>query len=104
MIVFLSIHGTEPVYVTITCVRVCVAVQYVPLKAWLFREGFARLSNTRFSLETIDDTCILLYHKARSSSSSSSSSSNNNNNNVRSAWVLVSGSKNLARMVKERSQ
>jgi len=42
------------------CMRACVLyVQYVPLKVWLYREGFARLSNTRFSLETIDDTCIL---------------------------------------------
>ena len=27
--------------------------------AWLYREGFARFSNTRFSLDSIDDTCIL---------------------------------------------
>lgn len=32
--------------------------QYVPLKAWLYREGFARFSNTRFSLSSIDDQCI----------------------------------------------
>lgn len=33
--------------------------QFVPLKAWLYREGFARFSNTRYSLSTIDDKCIL---------------------------------------------
>lgn len=37
---------------------VCV-FQYVPLKAWLYRDGFARFSSTRFSLSTIDDKCIL---------------------------------------------
>lgn len=33
--------------------------QFVPLKAWLYREGFARFSNTPYSLSTIDDKCIL---------------------------------------------
>ncbi|KAI2649912.1 putative tubulin polyglutamylase TTLL9 [Labeo rohita] len=28
---------------------------YIPLKAWLYRDGFARFSNTRFSLSSIDD-------------------------------------------------
>ncbi|KAE8574253.1 hypothetical protein XENTR_v10003346 [Xenopus tropicalis] len=32
---------------------------YVPLKAWLYRDGFARFSNTRFTLSSIDDQCIL---------------------------------------------
>uniref|UniRef100_M4AQX9 Tubulin--tyrosine ligase-like protein 9 n=2 Tax=Xiphophorus TaxID=8082 RepID=M4AQX9_XIPMA len=36
--------------------RVYVLVtSYVPLKAWLYRDGFARFSGTRFSLSTIDD-------------------------------------------------
>uniref|UniRef100_A0A3B3Z9G8 Tubulin--tyrosine ligase-like protein 9 n=1 Tax=Periophthalmus magnuspinnatus TaxID=409849 RepID=A0A3B3Z9G8_9GOBI len=36
--------------------RVYVLVtSYVPLKAWLYRDGFARFSNTRFSLSSIDD-------------------------------------------------
>uniref|UniRef100_A0A3B3Z9U8 Tubulin--tyrosine ligase-like protein 9 n=1 Tax=Periophthalmus magnuspinnatus TaxID=409849 RepID=A0A3B3Z9U8_9GOBI len=40
--------------------RVYVLVtSYVPLKAWLYRDGFARFSNTRFSLSSIDDKCIL---------------------------------------------
>lgn len=38
--------------------------QFVPLKAWLYREGFARFSNTRYSLSTIDDKCILLHKYA----------------------------------------
>ena len=33
--------------------------QYIPLKAWLYRDGFARFSSTRFSLSSIDDQCIL---------------------------------------------
>ncbi|KAG2461335.1 TTLL9 polyglutamylase, partial [Polypterus senegalus] len=40
--------------------RVYVLVtSYTPLKAWLYRDGFARFSNTRFSLSSIDDNCIL---------------------------------------------
>lgn len=35
-------------------------LQYNPLKVWLYRSGFARFSNTRFSLDSIEDTCILL--------------------------------------------
>ncbi|XP_012728903.2 probable tubulin polyglutamylase TTLL9 isoform X2 [Fundulus heteroclitus] len=36
--------------------RVYVLVtSYVPLKAWLYRDGFARFSSTRFSLSSIDD-------------------------------------------------
>ncbi|KAM9342504.1 putative tubulin polyglutamylase TTLL9 [Pholidichthys leucotaenia] len=36
--------------------RVYVLVtSYVPLKAWLYREGFARFSGTRFSPDSIDD-------------------------------------------------
>lgn len=38
--------------------------QFVPLKAWLYREGFARFSNTRYSLSTIEDKCILLHNHA----------------------------------------
>lgn len=34
-------------------------LQYNPLKVWLYRSGFARFSNTRFSLDSIEDTCIL---------------------------------------------
>ena len=37
--------------------------QYNPLKVWLYRGGFARFSNTRFSLDSIEDTCILLFKK-----------------------------------------
>ena len=33
--------------------------QYNPLKVWLYRGGFARFSNSRFSLDSIEDTCIL---------------------------------------------
>ncbi|RVE70405.1 hypothetical protein OJAV_G00064080 [Oryzias javanicus] len=36
--------------------RVYVLVtSYVPLKVWLYRDGFARFSSSRFSLSTIDD-------------------------------------------------
>ena len=35
----------------------CPVFQYIPLKLWVFREGFARLSNTRYSVDSIDDTC-----------------------------------------------
>ena len=34
-------------------------LQYNPLKVWLYRGGFARFSNSRFSLDSIEDTCIL---------------------------------------------
>lgn len=45
--------------------RVYVLVtSYVPLKAWLYREGFARFSNTRFSLESIDDAYVHLTNVA----------------------------------------
>ncbi|KAM6243352.1 LOW QUALITY PROTEIN: putative tubulin polyglutamylase TTLL9 [Spheniscus humboldti] len=33
--------------------------QCIPLKAWLYRGGFARFSNTRFTLNSRDDHCIL---------------------------------------------
>lgn len=36
--------------------------QYIPLRAWLYRDGFARFSNTRFTLNSIDDQCILGSH------------------------------------------
>ncbi|EAW76402.1 tubulin tyrosine ligase-like family, member 9, isoform CRA_b, partial [Homo sapiens] len=40
--------------------RVYVLVMsYIPLRAWLYRDGFARFSNTRFTLNSIDDQCIL---------------------------------------------
>ncbi|CAB1443416.1 unnamed protein product, partial [Pleuronectes platessa] len=37
---------------------------YVPLKAWLYRDGFARFSSTRFSLRTIDDKYMHLTNVA----------------------------------------
>ncbi|KAF6089698.1 tubulin tyrosine ligase like 9 [Phyllostomus discolor] len=43
--------------------RVYVLVMsYIPLRAWLYRDGFARFSNTRFTLNSIDDQCILGPH------------------------------------------
>ncbi|XP_071959133.1 probable tubulin polyglutamylase TTLL9 isoform X2 [Antedon mediterranea] len=46
-------------------IRIYVLVtSYVPLKAWLYRSGFARFSNTRFSLESIDDTYVHLTNVA----------------------------------------
>ncbi|TKS77443.1 putative tubulin polyglutamylase TTLL9 [Collichthys lucidus] len=45
--------------------RVYVLVtSYVPLKAWLYRDGFARFSSTRFSLSTIDDKYMHLTNVA----------------------------------------
>ncbi|XP_068696845.1 probable tubulin polyglutamylase TTLL9 [Montipora foliosa] len=45
--------------------RVYVLVtSYAPLCAWLYREGFARFSNTRFSLDAIDDTYVHLTNVA----------------------------------------
>lgn len=45
--------------------RVYVLVSsYVPLKAWLYREGFARFTNTRYSLDSIDDNYIHLTNVA----------------------------------------
>ncbi|KAK6185144.1 hypothetical protein SNE40_007440 [Patella caerulea] len=45
--------------------RVYVLVlSYNPIKAWLYREGFARFSNTRFSLDSIDDTYVHLTNVA----------------------------------------
>ncbi|NXL82908.1 TTLL9 polyglutamylase, partial [Alectura lathami] len=41
--------------------RVYVLVtSYVPLKAWLYRDGFARFSNTRFTLNSISDLYVHL--------------------------------------------
>lgn len=37
---------------------------YNPLRVWLYRSGFARFSNTRFSLESIDDSYIHLTNVA----------------------------------------
>ncbi|XP_053250659.1 probable tubulin polyglutamylase TTLL9 isoform X3 [Podarcis raffonei] len=37
---------------------------YIPLKAWLYRDGFARFSNTRFTLNTIDDHYVHLTNVA----------------------------------------
>jgi tubulin polyglutamylase TTLL9 len=36
-----------------------ISLQYNPLKVWLYRSGFARFSNSRFSLDSIEDACIL---------------------------------------------
>ncbi|KAK6471730.1 putative tubulin polyglutamylase TTLL9 isoform X1 [Huso huso] len=45
--------------------RVYVLVtSYVPLKAWLYRDGFARFSLTRFSLSCIDDHYVHLTNVA----------------------------------------
>ncbi|XP_054624725.1 probable tubulin polyglutamylase TTLL9 isoform X4 [Dunckerocampus dactyliophorus] len=45
--------------------RVYVMVtSYFPLKAWLYREGFARLSSTRFCLNSIDDKYVHLTNVA----------------------------------------
>ncbi|XP_061486801.1 probable tubulin polyglutamylase TTLL9 isoform X5 [Rhineura floridana] len=45
--------------------RVYVLVMsYIPLKAWLYRDGFARFSNTRFTLNTIDDHYVHLTNVA----------------------------------------
>nr|XP_058958673.1 probable tubulin polyglutamylase TTLL9 [Pocillopora verrucosa] len=45
--------------------RVYVLVtSYAPMCAWLYREGFARFSNTRFSLDSIDDTYVHLTNVA----------------------------------------
>ncbi|XP_058498383.1 probable tubulin polyglutamylase TTLL9 [Solea solea] len=37
---------------------------YAPLKAWLYRDGFARFSSTRFSLSSIDDKYMHLTNVA----------------------------------------
>ncbi|XP_026188401.1 putative tubulin polyglutamylase TTLL9 [Mastacembelus armatus] len=45
--------------------RVYVLVtSYVPLKVWLYRDGFARFSSTRFSLSSIDDKYMHLTNVA----------------------------------------
>ncbi|KAJ8016579.1 hypothetical protein DPEC_G00008700 [Dallia pectoralis] len=45
--------------------RVYVLVtSYIPLKAWLYRDGFARFSSTRFSLTSIDDHYVHLTNVA----------------------------------------
>ncbi|KAM3849927.1 putative tubulin polyglutamylase TTLL9 [Diretmus argenteus] len=45
--------------------RVYVLVtSYIPLKAWLYRDGFARFSSTRFSLSSIDDQYVHLTNVA----------------------------------------
>ncbi|XP_053706189.1 probable tubulin polyglutamylase TTLL9 isoform X2 [Synchiropus splendidus] len=41
-----------------------VYVLYVPLRAWLYRDGFARISNTRYSLSSIDDRYMHLTNVA----------------------------------------
>ncbi|XP_032375624.1 putative tubulin polyglutamylase TTLL9 isoform X2 [Etheostoma spectabile] len=38
--------------------------KYVPLKAWLYRDGFGRFSSTRFSLSSIDDKYMHLTNVA----------------------------------------
>ena len=46
-------------------IRVYVLVaSYVPLKVWLYRSGFARFSNTRFSLSSISDQYVHLTNVA----------------------------------------
>lgn len=46
-------------------IRIYVLVtSYNPLKAWLYRSGFARFSNTRYSLESIDDSYVHLTNVA----------------------------------------
>lgn len=46
-------------------IRVYVLVtSYSPLKAWLYRSGFARFSNTRYSLDSINDTFVHLTNVA----------------------------------------
>ncbi|EDV25531.1 uncharacterized protein TRIADDRAFT_23726, partial [Trichoplax adhaerens] len=37
---------------------------YIPIKAYLYREGFARFSNTRYNLESIEDSYIHLTNVA----------------------------------------
>ncbi|XP_058541210.1 probable tubulin polyglutamylase TTLL9 isoform X2 [Neofelis nebulosa] len=45
--------------------RVYVLVMsYIPLRAWLYRDGFARFSNTRFTLSSIDDQYVHLTNVA----------------------------------------
>nr|XP_011764620.1 probable tubulin polyglutamylase TTLL9 isoform X4 [Macaca nemestrina] len=45
--------------------RVYVLVMsYIPLRAWLYRDGFARFSNTRFTLNSIDDQYVHLTNVA----------------------------------------
>ncbi|XP_050398528.1 probable tubulin polyglutamylase TTLL9 [Patella vulgata] len=42
----------------------CLITSYSPLKVWIYRNGFARFSNTRFSLESIDDNYVHLTNVA----------------------------------------
>ncbi|XP_065675366.1 probable tubulin polyglutamylase TTLL9 isoform X4 [Hydra vulgaris] len=45
--------------------RVYVLVtSYTPMKAWLYREGFARLTNSRYNLNSIDDQFVHLTNVA----------------------------------------
>ncbi|XP_063681008.1 probable tubulin polyglutamylase TTLL9 [Bolinopsis microptera] len=37
---------------------------YMPLKVWLYRSGFGRMSNTRYSLDSIEDTFVHLTNVA----------------------------------------
>ncbi|XP_046534179.1 probable tubulin polyglutamylase TTLL9 isoform X2 [Equus quagga] len=37
---------------------------YIPLRTWLYRDGFARFSNTRFTLSSIDDQYVHLTNVA----------------------------------------
>ena len=46
-------------------IRVYILVtSYIPMKVWLYRSGFARFSNTRFSLDSISDTFVHLTNVA----------------------------------------
>ena len=42
----------------------CLVTSYNPLRVWVYREGFARLTNTRFTLDSLDDTYVHLTNVA----------------------------------------
>ncbi|CAB0042641.1 unnamed protein product [Trichogramma brassicae] len=71
---------------------------FQPLKVWLAREGFARLSGEQFSLERIDDNRVHLTNMSiqlrqpRPSTTSSTVNSNDNNSNNNEAGDKDCGS------------